>query len=268
MQSGCTGCQQFGAQVGGGIDTDPTHFVGIVDTVEAIGQPRGERCTRQFGHALHLATIRHRHDAGNDRLGDTEYGKFVDHADVVLGLEEELRDREIGAAQLFRKEAAVIGTRSTTWVTLGVCGDTDAEATSVAKVFDEVECVLVVTRSHVGGVGGRVAAEGKNVLDVGCLVGVENRIDVGAGMADASEVRHRGNVGFLAHPDDEVTCALAGAASRTVGNRNERRVQTLEFGDGATKRQLGRISLRGKELEGEGAPHSEEVGDAGHLPRV
>jgi len=186
----------------------------------------------------------------------------------VLGFEEELRDAEVGETQLLGKMAAIVGARRTARVQFGMGRNTDAESTSCAEVFDEVDGVFVVARTYIGRVGRRVATESKDVLDRGRLVGVEDRIDVCSRVADACEVRHRRDLRFLAHPHDEVSRALARTATGTVGDRHECGVQALELGDRTTERQLGCIGLRGKELEGERAPRSEEIGDAGHLRAV
>jgi hypothetical protein len=41
-----------------------------------------------------------RHDARQDRLGDAEFGEFTDQARPLNGLEEELRDGEVGQCEL------------------------------------------------------------------------------------------------------------------------------------------------------------------------
>ena len=60
---------------------------------------------------------------------DAERGELVDESHVVLGLEEELRDREVGLGELLGRVPAVLGDRSRPWMRLGMGRDPDREVT-------------------------------------------------------------------------------------------------------------------------------------------
>ena len=103
----------------------------------------------------------------------------------------------------------------------------------------------------VGQVSRRVAAEGQDVLDAARRVAVEDRGQLVAVVADAGQVRDGRQVGLALDADDQVVRPLAGRAAGAVGDRDERRLQRLQLGDGA-EQLLGRlVGLRREELEAE-----------------
>ena len=84
------------AQLGGDLDADLPHLIGIVDAVEAGDHLGRHFAPRQFGHACDRVEVGDRHDPGDHRLVDAQGGQLVDHAQVVVEAEEELRDAEVG----------------------------------------------------------------------------------------------------------------------------------------------------------------------------
>ena len=109
-------------------------------------------------------------------------GQLVDHAQVVVELEEELGDPEVGGRQLDRQVAAVpdpVAVRA--GVQLGVGGHADREvAGMVPDQLHQFERVGEVA-ARVAAVGGRVTGERQDVADAAGLVLVEQRHDLVTG---------------------------------------------------------------------------------------
>ena len=105
--------------------------------------------------------------------------EVVDEAQVGVGLEEELRDREVGDAQL-RGEVIPVGgvARSIAGGPRDARRRRSRSGRMLPHVLDELERVAVVARPGVGRVGRRVAGEGEDVLDVRRVVRVEDLADV------------------------------------------------------------------------------------------
>src|SRR3712207_5683880 len=81
---------------GGGHELAGFHIV--VETVEAGRQPSGNARTGLRGEIRRLLEVLHRHDARNDRDADAAGANPVEKAEVVIVVEEELRDGAVGAA--------------------------------------------------------------------------------------------------------------------------------------------------------------------------
>ena len=74
---------------------------------------------------------------------------------------------------------------------------------------DELDRVLQLPGREVE-IGGRVAAEGEDVLDPRVAVALDDRRELGAGVRRAREVRHRGERGLAVDADDGVVGAARG----------------------------------------------------------
>ena len=112
------------------------------DRVELLGEPGRELRALQLGHARHEAQARDRHDPGDHRLVDTERVQALDELEVVASVEEELRDREVGLAQLLGGVATVRLDALRAGVRLRVRGDTHREVAVLANEADEIDRVV------------------------------------------------------------------------------------------------------------------------------
>jgi len=143
-------------------------------------------------------------------------------------------------------------------------GHADCEVAELSDLLDQIKGVDVVAGCVTVPLLGRVAAEGEDVLDaLGPIVG-EHGDDVGAGVALACEVGHRRDRRLPAHPTHQVGGLGACTPTGSVGDADEVGREVLELGDGPAEAEPPGLVLRRKELEREGAPRGEEVGDAGH----
>ncbi len=100
---------------------------------------------------------------------------------------------------------------------------------------------------------GRVAAQGHQVMDAGIDVGVEDALELGAGVADAGQVRHRGQRGLASDPTGDLDRGVAGRATGAVGDRDERRLVGLELVDRLPEPLGAGVVLRREELKGDRA---------------
>ena len=105
----------------------------------------------------------------------------------MAGVEEELRDREVGLAQLLGGVATVGLEARRAWVRLGVRGDADREVAVLAHEADEIDRVVELARRQVE-VLRRVAAEGQDVLDPGVAVAGDDLGELGSRVC-AAQVR-------------------------------------------------------------------------------
>ena len=108
--------------------------------------------------------------------------------------------------------------------------------------------------ARIAAVGGGVAPEGEDVADARRGVLVEQRPDVGPGVADAGEVRHGRERPLGVHAHDDVAGVLLGGAQGAVRDRRERGLQGRQVAEGGMEPALGVLGLRREELEGERGP--------------
>ena len=121
--------------------------------VDAVGQPLGEGGARQLRHALHLGEVGDRHDPGHDRLVAAQRRQLVDQAQVVLGLEEELGDGEVGPLQLGGQVATVARPgRASGGAARGGRPRRRRSRPASGHVLEQLGGVGVVARAGVGGV--------------------------------------------------------------------------------------------------------------------
>ena len=120
------------------------------------------------------------------------------------------------------------------------------ERHQVARVAEGVFRAVVVRH-----VLRRVAAESEDVLDAGVRIPVEDDRQLVPVVADARQVGDGRQLGLADDPHDQLVRPLAGRAAGPVGDRDERRLERLEAGDGLE--ELGRclVRLGRKELEAE-----------------
>jgi hypothetical protein len=222
VQPGRTCLQQFRTQCRRDLDADASDLGGIVEPADGVDHPRRHFRAAELSHPGDLLEIGDRHDPGDDRLVHVEVGELLDEADVVLGLEEELGDGEVGTLQLGREVAAVRLSIGGLRVDLGVCSDPDGEVARLGDVFEQVGGVRVVARPR-GTLARRVAAEGEDVDDARVVVVGEDLGDLAAHVTLAGEVGHRRDRGLLGDPADDVTGAFAGRSARPVCHGNETR---------------------------------------------
>ncbi len=159
------------------------------------------------------------------------------HPGVLLDLEEELRHREVGDAQLVGEVPSIGFAVGRTRVHLRVGGDRGGETAGRHDVFEQLDRVAVVAGLRLA-VGARVAGQGEDVLDADLAIDVEEGGDVVTGVAVAGEVRHRLPLGLGAHPFDHVTGAMTIGPARAVRDRHEVGSERFERGDGATEREM------------------------------
>ena len=97
----------------------------------------------------------------------------------------------------------------------------------------------------------RIAAQRQDVFDAALAQAVENRGDLVAAVADAGQVRHRFDAVLPLDASDEVDGLVTRAAARSVGDRDEARIERAQLLDRAQQRAFPLFGLRREELEGE-----------------
>ena len=87
-----------------------------------------------------------------------------DEIEVVVGVEEELRDREVGLGQLLRGPRAIRRETRRLRMRFGERGHTDREVAHLPHEPHEIDRVIELTRREIL-VLRRIATEGQDVLD-------------------------------------------------------------------------------------------------------
>ena len=162
--------EQPRAHLAGLLDAEPAHRLRVVgDPLEPRGQRRRERRAGELLGALDRAHLGHRHDAGQDRGVAAGRGHPVAQPQVVVGVEEHLGDREVGAGPALADEVVGVGVDvGRARVLVRERGHADAE---VARLADQahqllgVEHALGVLDPLAHRVARRVAAHGQDVAD-------------------------------------------------------------------------------------------------------
>ena len=89
------------------------HPFGLVEVVarllHRLDHPARNLGAAHVRHACDLAKVADGHDARQHRLGDAQRCQLVDHQRVVIDVEEELGDGEVGGLQLVGQVLAVGG---------------------------------------------------------------------------------------------------------------------------------------------------------------
>jgi hypothetical protein len=133
-----------------------------------------------------------------------------------------------------------------------------------ARRADRVAVVLADQRRQLGGglqaagvglplglAARRIAAQGEHVLDPGVADLVQDLAQALDRLAYAAEMGHRLDSQVLLDPLRDLHRALARAASRAVGDRDEVRTQVAERGQRLAQGHLSLRRLRREELERE-----------------
>ena len=105
-----------------------------------------------------------------------------------------------------------------------------------------------------------VSAQGEDVAHAARGIRPDDAAQLGHGVPDAREVRHRRQRGLLEHALGEAHGAVAGAATRAVGDRHEAGSDLLEAADRVPELRLGGVVLGREELEAEGRSGSVDHG--------
>src|SRR5665213_1920784 len=113
---------------------------------------------------------------------------------------------------------------------LGIEGYADLEIADPADACDQFRRGLIAVGMGPIGAGHvrHVAAQSDDMADARIPIGTDNVVDLATGMADASEMRGRLEAGFLDDALDGVMRALARAAARAIGDRDEGGGQRLQ----------------------------------------
>ena len=120
----------------------------VGDPLELRGQRRRERRAGQLLGALDGAHLGHRHDAGQDRHVAAGRGDPVAQPQVVVGVEEHLGDREVGAGPALADEVLGVGLDvGRARVLVRERGHPDAE---VARLADQPDQILGVAHALAG----------------------------------------------------------------------------------------------------------------------
>jgi hypothetical protein len=248
---------QLGAHLGGHRAGDQATGLGIlVQAVEQVGQPAGNRSLAGGRHLLQAVEVGHRHDARHDRNGDPRGARLVDEAQEGVDVEEELTDAQGRAGvDLGLQHIDVVVQRRALGMLLGIDADQHLERGDAAQRRRQLGRVLVaVLARHVDAADAalarrRVAAQRHDVAHADVPVVVDHLVDLGAAGADAGQVRGRLQRGLVEDPLDGAVGALAGRAPGAVGHRDEGRVQRGQTGDRLPQALFHLLGLRRKELE-------------------
>ena len=165
---------------------------------------------------------------GDHGLVDTEGAQALDQVEVVGGIEEELRDREVGGAQLLGGVTPIGLAVRRARVRFGVRGDPHREVADATDQLHQLDRVVQLAGREVE-VLGRVTPQGEDVVDAGVAVADDDVDQLGARVRGTGEMGHRGHRRVGVDRDDEVVGAFAGGAAGAVGDRDVRRLERLEI---------------------------------------
>jgi len=251
------------AELGGDLDADGADVRRVLDAGEAIGEPGRELGARELGEALDLARVGHRHDAREDgHVGrEAVTDRPLPEREVVLGLEEELRDDELGAgADLLDEVTRVVLEARRLRMPLGMHGHAHREIAGPPRVDElhEIDRVLearVVDHRALGHAGRGIPAEGEDVLHAARRERVDDAAELLLVGEDRREVRDGRERGLLRDARHDAERAIARGAAGAVGHGDEGRLERRELvHDDVEERVLRLRGLRREELEAEGPP--------------
>ena len=140
-----------------------------------------------------LRGAEHGQNTGDQRDVDSCGGGAVGEGEVVVVVEEELGDEEVGAVVHLEPGVLEVALEAHgLGVALGVTGGGDAEVVVGMDVANEVGGVAEAPLSshEVLLAAGRVAAKGDDVLDARFFEALQDAVELIDGLADAGEVGH------------------------------------------------------------------------------
>ena len=227
------------ALFGGPVDAHLHHAFGIfIATAQALeqgGREYGAGC--EVGHSLQTSDAGDRHDARLNRHVDfLETNPFLPIMECVV-VEEQLGADPVGPGvdlglQVIHAQQAV----GCVGVSFGKSGHADPEraAVSITECLDVLNQISGMIEVAVGiptlsGVCRWITAQGKDVSDSGLGVSLEDGVDLMLAVADAGEVGHRGEAGFIQEADDQLVGVVPGRPSGSISHGNERGFQGFEF---------------------------------------
>ena len=192
-------------------------------------------------------------DAGHDGDGDAFFGEVIAEGIKVGVVEEELGDDEVRAAINLGLEPVPVHLAAffASDVALGETSGADAEAAEFAEVADELVGEL---EAAFGGfkfaTGGRVAAQGEDVLDAALGGFGEDGGKLFLRRVDAGEVHHGGESVLALDAVHDVDGLVARAATCAVGHGAEVRAQLHQLGNVFLEKVLlALVGLRREKLE-------------------
>ena len=150
----------------------------------------------------------------------------VAEAEEIVGREEELADRAVGAGVDLGDEIVevAVGTIAV-GMDFGIGRDRNFERRDLLQPGDQLGGIGIALR--MGRVGlarlGRIAAQRDDVTHAGVPIGARDIVDLAAARADAGQVRGGRKVGFAHQPLDRGVGPLAGRSAGAIGHRHEAR---------------------------------------------
>jgi len=93
--------------------------------------------------------------------------------------------------------------------------------------------------------------EREDIVDSGRCVLLEDGLDLSPRLANEGQVAHWPHRGLLGDAGSYAYCALLTRATRPIGDRDKRRLQRFQIGDGAPEHGFALVVLRWEELERE-----------------
>ena len=253
VQVGHAGVDQAEHLLGGDVGGDQLAGVRIVlEPGEAGRQPGRDRRAALGREAARLLEVLHRHDARHDRDVDAAGSDAIDVAEVVVVVEEELRDRPVGAGVDLGGEHVEVGVDGRALgVLLGVRRHRDLGVVEALDAGDQIGGVAVavgVRLVAVADAAGGIAAQGDDVAHARLPVAPDHVVDRRSRLTDAGDVGGRGHRRLADEALDGRVAALGVGAVGAVGDRHEVRPERLELADRPPQRvrsvrRLGREDL-------------------------
>ncbi len=206
---------------------------------------------------------------GSSGTVDSGRGEPVAEPEVVVGGEQHLGDRVIGAGpDLGHQESGVRFNIDRARVLVRVGGDPDREIAQRAGQLHQVAGVFQALRMRdpfAVRITRRVSAQGQDVAHPDGCVRADHLSQFAHRVADGGQMRDRHQGGLLGDPLGHPDRPLAMRTAGPVGDRHERRPQRFQPADGTPQHVLVRVVPRRHELDGEmWTGRGETVADGWH----
>lgn len=152
--------------------------------------------------------------------------RFVDEAEIGVGIEEVLSHRRIGAGvDLAHEVVDVVLGRARLRMEFRISGHFDVEMIAMLGADEFHQLIGVAEFAGRHHAGRNVAAQRDDVADAVVAVFIENGADIVAGGTDAGQVR-RGGMAFAADFQHRRQRAVAGGAAGAEGDGKELRLES------------------------------------------